>query len=393
MEREAGRATPQMDVEARFWVRVLLLDDVKNCTIKIPSAFSVIDHQTGTTLIEFDRSDAPIDISVRGSDIIIAAQRFGAEQILLKPNSPHIFNINGNDYRGNLKLTANAAENCIDVINLVPLEPYLAGVVGAEMPDYWEPAALMAQAIAARTYCLYTKKRFGSNRNWDVRKTQANQVYKGIDAESANVWKAVKNTNGQVLICKKSKAGPEFPAYYSSTCGGHTENSTNVFGGEFFAPLAGVECPYCVDVAKTSFYFWPMTQFDESEVQARLSAKYPQLKKLGKIKSIVPTEQSSYDNGKINRLTKIKLTGSNGQSDFLRAEDLRLTIDPTGNKIKSTICKILKIDDKWVFVSGRGYGHGVGMCQCGAQALAKKGKSAEQILSYYYPSSKTVYVY
>lgn len=77
----------------------------------------------------------------------------------------------------------------------------------------------------------------------------------------------------------------------------------------------------------------------------------------------------------------------------LQAEDFRLTIDPSGRKLQSTIYQIVSMGDKWEFFSGRGYGHGVGMCQCGAQAMARKGKTAEQILSYYYRGSriKTVY--
>ena len=93
------------------------------------------------------------------------------------------------------------------------------------------------------------------------------------------------------------------------------------------------------------------------------------------------------------RLTRIKLVGSTSKTDSLRAEDLRLSLDPTGKKLRSTICRIESVADKWVFVSGRGYGHGVGMCQCGAQAQARAGKSVTEILNYYYPKSRTVSVY
>ena len=137
----------------------------------------------------------------------------------------------------------------------MPLEPYLAGVIGAEMPDYWEPAALKAQAIAARTYCLYVKKHYGLTRSWDVSKTVSSQVYRGVKAESAQVWQAVNETAGQILVSGAN--GELFPAYYCSSCGGHTENSQNVFG-DSFEPLGGVPCPYCVDIAKPDRFFWPM---------------------------------------------------------------------------------------------------------------------------------------
>lgn len=389
--RQLIRPTPQMNVEPQFWVRVLLLDDVKECVLKSGSPFSIVDPQTQTTQGRFSQIDEPIKTIISEGIITIAGQQFKNKEVIIAPDIPHIFNLNGNDYRGKLKLIANPSGDCLDAINLVPLEPYLAGVVGAEMPDYWEPAALQAQAIAARTYCLYYKKRYGNTRNWDVTKTQTNQVYAGVSAESAQIWEAVNKTYGKVLVCKHTNGSVDiFPAYYSSTCGGHTESSESVFGDSFEA-LAGVPCPYCQDVAKLNYFFWPMVQFDKSYVTTELLQKYPKLKSLGNIKSITAVEQSEYE--KFSRITKVKLTGSTDKSDFLRAEDFRLTIDPTGNKLKSTICQIIDMGDKWAFSLGRGWGHGVGMCQCGAEGMARQGKNAKQILSYYYPGSKIVSVY
>jgi len=380
-----------MDIEPQFWIRVLLLDDTKTCTLTAPSPFAVLDAQTQTTEAYFDQPDSPVNITVSAGQIAISGRLFSGKQIIILPDKPHIFSLNGDDYRGKLKLIINPDGNSFDAINLVPLEPYLAGVVGAEMPDYWEPAALKAQAIAARTYCLYIKRHFGNKRTWDVRKTQANQVYLGVAAESAQVWDAVNQTHGQVLVSKDSDGNEDiFPAYYSSTCGGHTENSKNVFG-DSFEPLVGVPCPYCKNVAKPSFFFWPMIQFDKSYVTGKLLQKYPKLKKLGKITNITVAKKSNY--GKFSRLTLVKLLGSSGKSGFLRAEDFRLSIDPTGRKLRSTICQIVDMGDKWAFLSGRGYGHGVGMCQCGAQAMARGGKTSRQILFYYYPGSNIIRVY
>jgi stage II sporulation protein D len=393
--RQLARPTPQMYTASHYWVRILLLDNVTDCTLKIDSPFNVTapNSYTPVSIAEagFNSLEEPVKIELSAGRITMGSRSFTEREIIVYPNEPHIFSLNSNEYRGKLELIVNPDGKSFDAINHVPLEPYLAGVIGAEIPDYWEPEVLKAQAIAARTYCLYIKNRFGKNRNWDVAKTQANQVYLGVKAESIQVWNAVNATYSQVLTCKHSN-GTEgiFPAYYSSVCGGHTENSENVFG-DSFEPLVGVECPYCKDVAKLTLFFWPMAQFDKNTVTTRLLRRYPQLKKLGEITDIQPAKQSDY--GKFSRLTKIKLVGSTGKTDFLRAEDLRLTIDPTGRRLQSTICRIAKWDDKWAFLAGRGWGHGVGMCQCGAQGMARQGKSAEQILAYYYPGSriKTVY--
>jgi stage II sporulation protein D len=381
-----------MDADPQFWIRVLLFDHTDSLRLKIDSSFSIINPQTPLTPAHFDRADVPIDVSISAGRIAVGGWSFISHEVIIAPDAPYIFSLNGDDFRGKLKLILHPDGNNLDAVNLVPLEPYLAGVIGAEMPGYWEPAALAAQAIAARTYCLYIKKQFGAGAQWDIRKTQANQTYQGVKVESAQVWDAVDKTQGRVLVCKQAN-GTEgiFPAYYSSTCGGHTENSQYVFGGDFFEPLAGVRCPYCKGAAKPGFFSWPVVQFDKSTVETRLFKRYPTLTQLGQIKEMIPIRQSDYE--EFSRLTLIKVVGSTGKSDVLRAEDLRLAIDPTGLKLKSAVFKIVAMDNNWGFLSGRGFGHGVGMCQYGAQEMARRGKTAAQILLYYYPGSKIVSIY
>jgi stage II sporulation protein D len=362
-----------------------MLDNVQSCSLLINRPFIVSNAQTHTELARFDRLGTPANVTISANGFVIADKPITADRITIVPDAPYAFNLNGDDFRGKLILVANVSRTAFDAINIVPLEPYLAGVIGAEMPDYWEPQALKAQAIAARTYCLYIKKRFGSTRNWDVSKTVANQVYRGVKAESSQVWSAVNSTAGQILVVDGTEE--LFPAYYSSACGGHTENSQNVFG-DSFRPLDGVICPYCIDIAKSDRFFWPTVQLEKSAVSERLLHRYPKLQPLGKIISIAPVEQTDYTG--FSRLTMIKLIGSTGNSESIRAEDMRLTIDPTGTQLKSMICRIASKNDQWMFTNGRGYGHGVGLCQCGAEGMAREGKTASQILFYYYPASKIV---
>lgn len=383
--RHLGRTTPQMDMDPQFWIRVLLLGGAQSCTLKIDSSFAVLDAQTQTVEAYIDQKDEPMEVTITGCRIAIAGRPFAGEQIIISPDEPYIFKLDGTDYRGELKLILNPDSNSFSAVNLVPLEPYLAGVISAEMPNYWEPEALKAQAIAARTYCLYIKKRFGSGRNWDVTKTQANQRYLGVAAESTQVWNAINLTYGQVLVCEQTDGSTGlFPAYYSSSCGGHTENSKNVFG-DSFPPLVGVSCAYCEEVAKSDFFFWPTVWFDKTVVSEKLLKRYPKLAELGEIIDVNSAGQSDYEG--YSRLTRMKVTGLSGKRDFLRAEDFRLAIDPSGQEIKSAVCQIIDTGDKWAFVSGRGFGHGVGMCQCGAEGMARQGKNAKQILFYYYPDS------
>jgi stage II sporulation protein D len=120
--------------------------------------------------------------------------------------------------------------------------------------------------------------------------------------------------------------------------------------------------------------------------------KYPALIELGQIVKIEPSKESKYDNN-FRRIVSVKLTGSTGKTAFLRAEDLRLAIDPSGAKIQSTCCTIVSLKDEFIFIAGKGFGHGVGLCQYGSREMARQGKTTEQILSYYYPNSRLKYLY
>lgn len=408
--RKIIQPTPQMDVASPYWVRVLLLAGTVECEIEVPSAFRVVRPdrgagiQDGQPLLTAPR----LATKVRLADgrLMLGATSLADEEVVISPEHPYVFILNGQGYRGKLKLVLNRDGQTFDAINLIPLEPYLASVVGAEMPNYWEPQALQAQAIAARTYCLYIKNRFGVNRHWDIGRTQANQVYGGISAESAQTWNAVSNTYGRVLMVAGSRAASPaslssmdrglFPAYYSSICGGHTAAGEEAFGdsgqtSDVASVLKGVPCPYCRDVAKLSLFFWPMVQFDREVVTRQLVERYPGLAALGEIRELHVTDRHDY--GRFSRVTRVKLVGATGRTDTLRGEDLRLALDPTGRKVKSTVCQIVPWGNGWAFLSGRGWGHGVGMCQCGAEGMARSGREAEAILQYYYPGCEIVSTY
>ncbi len=383
-KRELIEPTPGMDISERLWMRVLLFEDVSGCTLSAQRGLIAVDAATWSRA-DFGKKGRTVEVGLSAGRIVVGGKLLGRE-VVIQPRRPFVVTINVARYRGNLRLIVGADGQSFDVINVVPVEAYLAGVVGSEMPSYWEPEALKAQAIASRTYGLFIKRRFGAGRGWDVRKTQANQVYGGVSAESATVWAAVNETAGKVLTCR-GVDGQEgiFPTYFSSTCGGHTQSSKDVFGDSYEA-LVGVSCVYCRDVAKMSFYFWPMAEFEAREVSDRLIRRYPNLAGLKEIEVIEPFKVSEY--GRFGRITSARLIGGDGKSGYLRGEDLRLTVDPSGTKIRSAACEIMKVGDKFRFYAGRGYGHGVGMCQCGAEGMARRGKSSEEILRYYYPGSK-----
>ena len=297
-------------------MRVRLLQGVVSCQLS---------STTGFDSVEGPLEESSLTIDLAGGRFRLAGQIFEQETLVLTARQSPTLELNGQSYRGRVKLVRNRDRQSFDVVNHVPLEPYLAGVVGAEMPVSWKPQALAAQAVVARTYGLYIKQRFGKNRHWDVSSTQAHQVYHGVRGESDTIWKAVRQTHGLVLVAGKGSAASIFPTYYSSICGGHTASSQAVFG-EDVGPLQGVRCTHCQSVAYLNQYYWPVVQIRKEEVDRRLRDRYKALDKLGTIVALEPIRH--VDHQDFVRVTRIRVHGASGGSDTLRAEDLRLTLDP-----------------------------------------------------------------
>lgn len=372
-----------MEQPESSWIRVLLFGNLKECTLSGYGGLVVEDPAMGATAW-FSEPDQTLPIVFNQGRLQIGDHLFNGD-VLIRTQTPFVFTVNGIPFRGHLRLLRNEEGTAFSAINHIPLESYLCGVISSEMQSYWEPEALKAQAIASRTYCLYIKNRFGGGRDWDLRRTQAHQVYRGLSAETATTNEAVFQTTGFVLVCPDASGKQAlFPAYYSSACGGHTENSRFVFGDEV-SVLEGVDCPYCRKTTRSDFYYWSGVFYPREEAARRLTERYPSLLSLERIDTIEPARQS--DSG---RITSIRLIGKNGSTAYLRGEDFRLALDPSGRKIKSAIFTLRQSQKGFEFVDGRGFGHGVGLCQSGAQALARSGKTCREIVQYYYPGSRLV---
>jgi stage II sporulation protein D len=141
---------------------------------------------------------------------------------------------NGKAYRGRIEVFVNS-RGSLTVVNVVPIEDYLLGVVPSEL-GLPQLEAQKAQAVAARTYAIANINGFISQ-GFDLLPTISSQVYNGVSIETAMGTRAVRETRGIVATYK----GKPITAYYTSTCGGRTENSENIFShGEPY--LRGVEC-------------------------------------------------------------------------------------------------------------------------------------------------------
>jgi stage II sporulation protein D len=148
-----------------------------------------------------------------------------------------LLTVDGLPYRGTIEV--RAGESGVTVVNILPLEDYLRGVVPNELSPsaFPEKEALKAQAVAARTYALANRGQFAS-RGYDICATPACQVYRGQSTETALSDESVQETAGVTA----SYRGGMINALYTSTCGGHTEDSANIFDGPQVAYLRGVAC-------------------------------------------------------------------------------------------------------------------------------------------------------
>lgn len=290
-------------------------------------------------------------------------------------------------YQGTLRCYLNRSGR-IDVINELDMEDYLRGVVASEMPNWFKPEALAAQAIAARTYAMYLRNTAGDNRTWDVKADQGSQVYKGLSRQrtSPAAVDAVDVTRGLVCVWD-SPTGPQiFCAYYSAVCGGCTQSADNIGRDLNVTPLSGnVPCDFC---AGAKYYRWGPERLTRTLITANLRDHYASLADMGKVQVI-----DILDTTPDGRPTRIKVADARGRGGSLRAEDFRLAVDPSGRILKSTRFSMLIDGEDVVFYDGHGWGHGVGMCQWGADGLARLGKSAAEILAYYYPGSRLVLAY
>lgn len=287
----------------------------------------------------------------------------------LSVSAPVFIQVNGKKYHGNMEISP--ADKGLLVVNELPLEDYLIGLINCEISSQWPMEAIKAQAVVARSYAVYQKE-MRKNAMYDLESTVMDQVYEGCEIEDSRAGRGVKETAGEVLTYK----GNVIQAFYHSNCGGHTESSENVWG--FSLPyMQGVDCSYCL---------------------ATPSAKWEQTIPLNKIESLLKgngyqvaglLEIRTGKKNRSGRVTDLTLIFAKGRLT-ISAVNFRKIIGYT--VIKSTNFEARIAGDDAVF-TGIGYGHGVGLCQWGAKQRAGDGFDYREILSYYYPGTRLGRVY
>jgi len=337
-----------------------------------------------------------------------------AELLFLEPNDPaHLISWQDLFYRGGILMLP--VGDTVTLINIVELEAYLRGVVPWEIgrPGPAGQAAVEAQAVAARTYTishLNERAAFG----FDVWADVQDQVYRGARDEDDVCNDAITNTAGLVLSC----GDQEVEAYYSSTCGGWTSNVEEVWPRAARSYLRchrdakGEGEPFC---AHAKHFTWQI-EWGGSRLENILADTLPEYvaymaaahrshwagetftprspaasyRRPGKLRSLAIVSRT--ESGRVGRLE----VSTDAGVYHVRGDRVRWVLTPPGGQpviLRSALFALdveLDRDGRPVHVTaqGNGFGHGVGMCQEGALAMARQGYTSVEILAHYYPGTK-----
>lgn len=320
-------------------------------------------------------------------------------------------------YPGRLRLIARSdtPSPSFDVVEHVPLEVYLRGVVVKEMYPNWPLEAFRVQAICARTYALHERIRAGvTGKPYDVEASQRDQAYSGATSNPRAI-EAVDSTRGLVLTSQ----GNVLRAYYSSSCGGRTGAARDTWptgpGFEYnlALPIQAYQREFLCDKSSPQFT-WAVTR-DREELVKRLRAYGDSngmlIRKIENIASLEVLRAAP-----TGRPAEYKIIEPGGRWFQMKAEDMRLACNYGVANVPATTSKdrvlsgditfkiippknagtgtnALKTKGGTVEITGRGFGHGVGMCQYCTKAMAERGDDWRAMLMRFYPGADLVRAY
>ena len=342
-------------------IRIGIVEAQKGAVLEAASGASAVDLASGAR--KPLPAGAKLSVSPDENGIRLGDYVFGpVVRISAQDGAAGFTRVNDRSYRGSI-IFKKKSDKAITAIEELGLEEYLYGVLPAEMGEDWPEDALKAQAVVARTYALYSLNRFA---DFDLTADVRSQAYSGADRDHPRIMEAVRATSGQVLMWK----GGLVHSFFHSNCGGRTTPS--VWGGDEIRPLKGVYCPYC---KYSRDYSWTVFVPEEKLLDYLRAASIP----VKKLKSIRMLKR----NGGGRTITLRFKTDIGGVN--VDMHDLRACMSA---EFRSTYIVHIQPERGGFRFSGRGYGHGVGMCQDGARKMAWTGKSYKQILKFYYPGAK-----
>lgn len=348
-------------------VRVAIVRDAREIDLAIEGQYTFLDMATGQEIAHGPRQ-AQSTVRLLNKGIFIGMSVYPVERLLIQPLKGSSIVVNKRKFRGNVILI-RTSDSRLTAVNSINIEDYIKGVLYHEVSHHWPMEALKAQAVAARTYALYSMG-IASLKDYDVTNDIYSQVYGGQNSERYRTGLAVDRTAGEILAYK----GQVLPSYFHATCGGMTEDAKELWGGSV-PPLQGVPCMFC----KESPHMYWKKNFRLKDIQDELNRRGH---KIGLIRDIAVVSRN-----RSGRIDMLRITGRDGKTLDVKGKDFRQALGP--NVLKSNTYEI-DMQGYYVNFIGKGWGHGVGMCQWGARGMSLQQFNYKQILEFYYPTAKLV---
>jgi len=365
-------------------VRVRIVGPAYTIPVSVSGPFTLAGFD-GKTL--FQGSGLPYTpIKTDGDVLCLGNKRIPiADYCELIPGRNGALAVNSTNYRGWLRLYRTTDGQLIGV-NHVKIEDYLKGVLPGEMLPKFGLETYKAQAIAARTFALYEKYTAPGSKKWDVLATEGSQMYPGLSAETEKSVRAVDATRGIVLTAELPGRGWKiFPTYYASACGGRTQAAVHLANiSPAIQPLRGNVV--CRDCRPSRYYTWTNSVFTGQGLADALNAKAAAPFTFKRVTALNILERAQNC-----RITRIQVVDVTGRQVILSGERFRLIVG--SRNLPSTWCQLRRDGDNFVFYDGHGLGHGVGMCQYGAEGMTQRGYTALEVLKHYYPTAKPTRAY
>ncbi|MEM9420416.1 MAG: SpoIID/LytB domain-containing protein [Planctomycetota bacterium] len=328
------------------------------------------------------------------------AVRWRLTSLLIECDDGSSLKLGDKSYPRRLVLTPRQATDTqgaglFDVVNHVPLETYLPGVIERELYGNWQLETFKAQAVAARSYALW-EMTVASGRHYDLESTTASQVYGG-EASNRTALQAVLATRGQVIAYE----GKVVPAFFSSSTGGLGQDALVAFPNrvEDIAPLRAREHG-AWDHASPTYRWGPIVR-DRATLSKRIGEwgkrNKHSVQGMGTLQSVRVAARN-----RVGRPAQYLLTDTSGKSFRIGCEFFRNACNFTRDgeipleskqKLLSSHVDMAVSSTQVRVTNGRGHGHGVGMSQWGAQAMAKAGHGYAAILGFYYPGARVQQIY
>lgn len=345
----------------------VLLDRGVEFSGKVTGDFELRDP-AGENRLKID-SGEEWRVSRDGEQIVFESRNQAwSSQFHLSPatqnNGQNAITLNQKKYRGNFEF--RIADGEILLINRLPLDNYLYGVIEKEAAPNWPLATIKAQAVASRSFALYSLRQHREE-PYDLGDDHFSQLYGGKSAETRQARRGVDQTRGEVLTYK----GKVVPGYFHSNSGGHVESGEKIWAGDDLGFIKSHPDTWSEN-----------TKFSEWQTTVKLADLNRALEELGRPEMAEAPQLQVKEKLSSGRALNLEYVAVNDEYITVPADEIRTAVGT--EKIRSSWFVRIDFARGEINFKGKGWGHGVGMSQWGACGMGRAGLDYRKILNFYY---------